>query len=128
VTVVPISGVGGEWSVAHIASLGQGEAPGGSSAVTGAPAAQPVEIEPTRPGGEVGGTGNFGEALTGAVSSLEQTQHSADGAARALATGTVSDPESAVVTVENAQLAMQLAGQIRTKATEAAQEIFQTQV
>jgi flagellar hook-basal body complex protein FliE len=113
VTVVPISGVGGEWSVAHIAGLGQGESPAGSNAVTG---------------GEVGGTGNFGAALTGAVSSLEQTQSSADSAARALATGTVSDPESAVVTVEDAQLAMQLAGQIRTKATEAAQEIFQTQV
>jgi flagellar hook-basal body complex protein FliE len=78
--------------------------------------------------GGVEGAGGFGEALTGAVSSLEQTQSSADGAARALATGTVSDPESAVVTVEDAQLAMQLAGQIRTKATEAAQQIFQTQV
>ena len=33
-----------------------------------------------------------------------------------------------MVTVEEAQLAMQLASQIRTKATEAAQQIFQTQV
>jgi flagellar hook-basal body complex protein FliE len=106
VTVVPIGAVGGEWSVGHIAGLGQGEATAG--AVTPA--------------------GGFGEALTGAVSSLEQTQSSADSAAQALATGTVSDPESAVTTVEDAQLAMQLAGQIRNKATEAAQEIFQTQV
>jgi flagellar hook-basal body complex protein FliE len=33
-----------------------------------------------------------------------------------------------VVTVEEAQLAMQLASQIRTKATEAVQGLFQTQV
>ncbi len=33
-----------------------------------------------------------------------------------------------MVTVEEAQLAMQLASQIRTKATEATQQIFQTQV
>jgi flagellar hook-basal body complex protein FliE len=124
VTVVPISGVGGEWSVAHIAGLGQGESAPSSSAVTGTP-----ETQATEGGvGGVTGAGGFGEALTGAVSSLEQTQSSADSAAQALATGTVSDPESAVVTVEDAQLAMQLAGQIRTKATEAAQEIFQTQV
>jgi flagellar hook-basal body complex protein FliE len=76
-------------------------------------------------GGESGG---FGQALTQAISSLQQTQTSADGAAQALATGTASNPESAVVTVEDAQLAMQLASQIRTKAVEAAQQIFQTQV
>jgi flagellar hook-basal body complex protein FliE len=76
-------------------------------------------------GGESGG---FGDALTQAISSLEQSQQSASGAAQALATGTASNPESAVVTVEDAQLAMQLASQIRTKAVEAAQQIFQTQV
>ncbi len=53
---------------------------------------------------------------------------SADSAAQSLATGTAKDPESAVVTVEDAQMAMDLASQLRTKATEAAQNIFQTQV
>ena len=33
-----------------------------------------------------------------------------------------------MVTVEDAQMAMDLAAQIRTKATEAVQNIFQTQV
>lgn len=89
-------------------ALGQGEALGG----------------PAGTGPESG----FGGALTHAISSLEQTQQSADGAAQSLATGTVSDPESAIVTVENAQLAMQLAAQLRTKATEAVQQIFSTQV
>jgi len=80
-------------------------------------------------GGAAGtGSGGFGEALTSAIGSLEKTQNNASAASQALATGTVSDPESAVVTVEEAQLAMQLASQIRTKATEAVTQIFQTQV
>jgi flagellar hook-basal body complex protein FliE len=77
----------------------------------------------------VGGTsGGFGSALTEAISSLEGSQLSASSAAQGLATGTVKDPESAVVTVEDAQLAMDLASQLRTKATEAVQNIFATQV
>ena len=76
-------------------------------------------------GGEASG---FGGELTEAISSLEQTQESASSASQALAAGTVSNPESAVMTVEDAQLAMELASQLRTKATEAAQNIFQTQV
>jgi flagellar hook-basal body complex protein FliE len=82
-------------------------------------------------GGEAttGGTGSsFGSSLTEAISSLEGTQKSADSASQALASGTVKDPEAAVTTVEDAALSMQLAAQIRTKATEAAQTIFQTQV
>jgi flagellar hook-basal body complex protein FliE len=75
-----------------------------------------------------GPAGGFDEALTGAISSLERSQQSADGAAQALATGTAGDPEGAVLAVQDAQLEMQLASQIRTKATEAIQSIFQTQV
>ncbi len=71
---------------------------------------------------------SFGGELTEAISSLEKTQDSASSASQALATGTVRDPESAVVTVEDAQMAMELASQIRTKATEADQSIFHTQV
>ena len=39
-----------------------------------------------------------------------------------------TDPTAVVMAVERAQLAMQLASQIRTKAVEAAQDIFHTQV
>ena len=39
-----------------------------------------------------------------------------------------TDPTAVVMAVERAQLSMQLAGQIRTKAVEAAQDIFHTQV
>jgi len=76
-------------------------------------------------GGEAGG---FGGELTEAISSLEKSQQSASSASQALAMGTVSDPESAIVTVEDAQMAMELASQIRTKATEATTDIFNTQV
>jgi flagellar hook-basal body complex protein FliE len=80
-------------------------------------------------GGASGGSSSsFGNELTEAISSLEGTQTSADSAAQSLATGTAKDPESAVVSVEDAQMAMDLASQLRTKAVEAAQNIFQTQV
>jgi flagellar hook-basal body complex protein FliE len=74
------------------------------------------------------GSGSFGSELSEAISSLQSTQQSASSAAQSLATGTAKDPESAVVTVEDAQMAMDLAAQLRTKATEAVQSIFQTQV
>lgn len=97
------------------------------------PAAQAPGLATGTAAGEAGGVAageasGFGHELTEAISSLEQTQDSATSASQALATGTVSDPESAVMTVEDAQLAMELAAQIRTKATEAAQTIFNTQV
>ena len=75
-----------------------------------------------------GSSGSFGSELSQALSSLEQSQQSATSASQALATGKVADPESAVVTVEDAQMAMDLASQLRTKATEAVQNIFSTQV
>ena len=106
---------------------------GGSLAPTGAQPASTAQTEPSTFGaGEASGTGpssgSFGSELTEAISSLEKTQQSADSASQALATGKVANPESAVVTVEDAQLAMQLASQMRSKATEALQTIFQTQV
>jgi flagellar hook-basal body complex protein FliE len=108
--IPPIGGLGSELALGQSAAA----APGGAS-TTGVSA-----------GGEAGG--GFGSELTEAISSLEQTQDSASGAAQALATGTVSDPESAIVTVQNAQMAMELAAQLRNKATEATQSIFNTQV
>ena len=103
-----------------------------TSAGQGVSASQGISLGQSEPALEgtagAGPSGSFSGALTEAVSSLEKTQQSADSASQALATGTLSDPESAVLTVQNAQLEMQLASQIRTKAVEAAQSIFQTQV
>ena len=108
--VPPIGGLGGELS----ALQAEGLTHGAQSAGTG-----------TAASGEAGG---FGGELTEAVSSLEKTQDSASGAAQSLATGTATNPESAVVTVQDAQLAMELASQIRAKATESLQSVFNTQV
>jgi flagellar hook-basal body complex protein FliE len=70
----------------------------------------------------------FGDLLGKSLESLASSQTEAADAAQALATGQAEDPTAVVMAVERAQLAMQLASQIRTKAVEAAQDIFHTQV
>jgi flagellar hook-basal body complex protein FliE len=74
-----------------------------------------------------GGQG-FGGMLTNAISSLEQTQTDAAKASQSLVNGTATDPTQVVMDVERARLSMQLASQIRTKAVEAYNDIFHTQV
>jgi flagellar hook-basal body complex protein FliE len=151
-TIPPVAGVGGGLSIGQLEGLGPegapaaGEGPGSGSSGEGISleaAASGEGSAPTSPvgpaegatqagqagGGEGGGgePGGFGGALTEAISSLEKSQSNATTASQQLAAGTVKDPESAVVTVEDGVLAMQLAAQIRSKATEAVQTIFQTQ-
>ena len=100
-TIEAISAVGGtEWQIGPI----DGPAPAGDS------------------------KSGFGGMLGDALNSLEATQTEAAQASQDLATGKATDPTAVVMAVERAQLAMQLASQIRTKAVEAAQTIFQTQV
>ena len=74
------------------------------------------------------GNGSFGDALTGALGSLEATQANATTAAQQLATGQLTDPTQAITSVENASLAMDLASQIRTKLVNAVDTVFSTQV
>ncbi len=83
------------------------------------------QIAPVEAPAEAGAAGSgFGKMLSG----LQATQTDAAQAAQDLATGQASDPTAVVMAVERAQLSMQLASQIRTKAVEAVQTIFQTQV
>ena len=70
----------------------------------------------------------FGKFLAGKVGELEALQTNAAQGAQALASGQASDPTSVVMAVEKARLSMQLASQIRTKAVEAVNDIFHTQV
>jgi flagellar hook-basal body complex protein FliE len=74
------------------------------------------------------GGGSFASALGDQLGKLDELQSAAGDASRALADGTATDPTAAVVSVERAQLAMQLASQLRTKGVEALQDIFHTQV
>ena len=113
--VPPVGGLGVHLSVGQPEGLAQAAQVGQTG---GAGATAPA-------GGEAS---SFGGQLTEAISSLEKTQNSATSASQALATGTAADPESAVTTVEDAQLAMELASQVRNKLAEATQNIFQTQV
>ena len=97
-----------------------------------APVEQPPAI--TEPGagtatGPAGGAGPaFGSLLGDAISSLAATQHDAAAGAQQLAAGTAQDPTAVVMAVERAQLAMQLASQVRNKVVEAATDLFHTQV
>lgn len=128
--IVPIGSVG------SVGNLGAGLSGVGSSTGTTAGAAEgvaPAEgLTPTEgaAAGEAtqGGTPSFGAALTEAISSLQASQTSADAASQALATGSVANPEQAVSTVEDASMEMQLAAEIRAKASEAVNTIFSTQV
>jgi flagellar hook-basal body complex protein FliE len=77
---------------------------------------------------KTGGVGGFGKALAGAMNGLEQSQAAASQQAQALATGQATDMASVVASVEKASLEVQLATQVRTKATEAFNQIMQMQV
>lgn len=98
---------------------------------TGAPAAAP--LGGVAPGTGIAGTAassgeSFGDVLAQQISNLAELQTNAAEASQALANGTAPDAASVVIAVEKAQLAMQLAGQIRTRAAEAVSTIFHTQV
>ena len=80
------------------------------------------------PGATPASGSGFGAMLGQSLQSLQASQDTAASASQALATGQATDPTAVVMAVERAQLAMQLASQIRTKAVEAAQDIFHTQV
>ena len=85
---------------------------------------------------QIGGAGQaagapasgFGNVLTSQISKLADLQTQAADASQQLATGQATDPTAVVMAVERAQLAMQLAGQLRTKGVEALNDILHTQV
>jgi flagellar hook-basal body complex protein FliE len=78
--------------------------------------------------GQTGAASGFGDMLGGQISKLTSLQDNAAEQSRQLATGEATDPTAVVMAVEKAQLAMQLAGQLRTKGVEALNDILHTQV
>ncbi len=89
--------------------------------IPGVAAADPVA-------GASGAGGSFGDMLSQQIGNLTSLQETAASASQSLANGTATDVASVVTAVEKAQLAMQLAGQIRTKGSEAINDIFHTQI
>ncbi|HWI06771.1 MAG TPA: flagellar hook-basal body complex protein FliE [Solirubrobacteraceae bacterium] len=98
---------GGEWS---IGGLGDAAIPAPADGAQNADGSQ------------------FGGMLAEQIGQLERLQTDAAQGARELAAGTASDPTEVIMAVERARLSMQLASQIRTKAVEAVQDIFHTQI
>jgi flagellar hook-basal body complex protein FliE len=75
-----------------------------------------------------GGGSGFGSMLTDQLDKLEGVQNDAAKASQELATGQATDPEAVVMAVERARLSMQLASTLRSKAVEAVNDVFHTQV
>lgn len=97
------------------------KAQGAEWSVGGEPAARGA----SRPSDPAGG---FGSMLTNAIGDLEKTQNAAAAQSQALATGQTNDLSSVITAVQEAQLSMQFASQVRNKAVEAYTEIFHTQI
>ena len=71
---------------------------------------------------------SFGPALAHAIQGLVQEQQTADTQSQALALGQTTDIAGVTMAVERANLAMQLAVQVRNKAVDAYHEIFRMQI
>lgn len=97
-----------------------------SLATQGAEWSIPPVDAPSQPSPS-GGT-SFGDALAQQVGQLEALQTDAAQASQQLATGQATDPTSVVMAIERAQLAMQLASTVRTKAVDAINDVFHTTV
>lgn len=80
------------------------------------------------PASGVGAGGGFGAMLEKAVGNLDQLQGNAATASQQLATGQAQDISSVVMQVEQANLSLQLAAQVRNKIVDAYQEIMRMQV
>jgi flagellar hook-basal body complex protein FliE len=79
-------------------------------------------------GGSGSSGGGFGAALGDALKTLDESQATADQQTQALATGKATDMSSVVMAVEKASLEVQLATQVRSKTTDAFNEIMRMQV
>jgi flagellar hook-basal body complex protein FliE len=91
-------------------------------------AAEQIALGPKKEAQPSDPAGGFGSMLTNAIGDLEKTQDAAAAQSQALATGQTDGLSSVITAVQEAQLSMQLASQVRNKAVEAYTEIFHTQI
>ena len=118
IEAIAAAGVGPEWQIA-MPEVPEVSAPDGGIPVDGTGSIEGV--------GSSTGQG-FGDMLADQVKSLQGLQEDAATQSQALATGQAEDISQVVMSVERAQLAMQLASSLRDKGVESFQEIFRTQV
>ena len=83
-------------------------------------------VEPDTP--KTAANQGFGGMLQSSLDNLSGMLQDASDQSTALATGKTNDLTGVVVSVERAQLGLQLAVQIRNKAVDAYQELFRMQV
>ena len=97
----------------------------------------PIQSVPTLPslGGleQAGGAkptqgAGFGELVGDQLANVQALEHTAAAQSQAVATGMSNDLAAALVSVEKADLALQLTTQLRNKAVEAYQEVMRMQV
>ena len=79
-------------------------------------------------GTDPGSASGFGPALSHALEGLTKQQQAADTQSQALALGKTTDIAGVAMEVERANLAMQLAVQVRNKTVDAYHEIFRMQI
>ena len=73
-------------------------------------------------------TGGFGDVLKGKLTELNESQKSAEVATQEITTGKAEDLAQTMMHVQQADIALQFATQVRNKAIEAYQEILRMQV
>ena len=97
----------------------------------------PVQSIPTLPGlpgleqvasAKSPSSAGFGELVGEHLSQLQALEQDAASQAQAVATGASADLAGALLSVERADLALQLTTQLRNKAVEAYQEVMRMQV
>ena len=78
-------------------------------------------------GGQASGEKDFGSVLAGQVSGLAEIQAAADRAAEAVAVGDLSQLHEAVIAMQKASLALELAITVRNHVVDGVKELLHTQ-
>ena len=91
------------------------------------PASAGAPVRPTESAGGAGQDG-FATALKNSVSSLAQLQTAADVAMQSVASGDLSRLHEAMVSIQKASLALELAMAVRNHVVDGVQELLRTQV
>jgi flagellar hook-basal body complex protein FliE len=88
----------------------------------------PVPIEIPQPAAPRGAGGDFGQAIRGAVESVDNLQKQSQNSVTRMLAGEVEDLHKVAIEHQQAALAFDLLLQVRNKAVQAYQEVMRMQV